>query len=40
MLAGHLGLAGSLMSRRAFAQADKSNPFLEAGFAPEAIGVL
>jgi carotenoid cleavage dioxygenase-like enzyme len=34
MLAGHLGLAGSLMSRRAFAQADKPNPFLKAGFAP------
>jgi carotenoid cleavage dioxygenase-like enzyme len=34
MLAGHIGLAGSLLPSRLLAQPDQSNPFLEAGFAP------
>ena len=34
ILAGHLGLASYLTSRRALAQAGKPNPFLEGGFAP------
>lgn len=34
MLAGHLGLAGSMLPRRALATPDKPVSFLEAGFAP------